>query len=35
LRDAVSKALSQIHALLNPDQRGRFALLIRTGVLGL
>ena len=35
LRDAVSKALSQIHALLNPDQRGRLAYMIRTGVLGL
>jgi Spy/CpxP family protein refolding chaperone len=35
LRDAVAKALSQMHALLNPDQRGRLAYLIRTGVLGL
>jgi Spy/CpxP family protein refolding chaperone len=35
LRDAVAKALSQIHALLSPDQRGRLAYLIRTGVLGL
>ena len=35
LRDAVSRALSQIHALLNPEQRGRLAYLIRTGVLGL
>jgi Spy/CpxP family protein refolding chaperone len=35
LRDAVAKALSQIHALLNPDQRGRLAYMIRTGVLGL
>ena len=35
LRDAVARALSQIHALLNPDQRGRLAYLIRTGVLGL
>jgi Spy/CpxP family protein refolding chaperone len=35
LRDAVAKALSQIHALLNPDQRSRLSYLIRTGVLGL
>ena len=35
LRDAVAKALSQIHALLNPDQRGRLAYMIRTGVLAL
>jgi Spy/CpxP family protein refolding chaperone len=35
LRDAVAKALAQIHALLNPDQRGKLAYLIRTGVLGL
>jgi Spy/CpxP family protein refolding chaperone len=35
LRDAVAKALSQIHGILNPDQRGRMAYLIRTGVLGL
>jgi len=35
LRDAVAKALSQIHALLNPEQRGRLAYMIRTGVLGL
>jgi Spy/CpxP family protein refolding chaperone len=35
LRDAVTKALLQIHALLNPDQRGRLAYMIRTGVLGL
>jgi len=34
LRDAVAKALSQIHALLNPDQRAKLAYLIRTGVLG-
>jgi Spy/CpxP family protein refolding chaperone len=33
LRDAVAKALQQIHALLNPDQRGRLAYLIRTGTL--
>jgi Spy/CpxP family protein refolding chaperone len=35
LRDAVAKALSQIHSLLKPDQRGKLAYLIRTGVLGL
>ncbi len=35
LRDAVGRALAQIHALLNPDQRGRLAYLIRTGVLAL
>ena len=33
LRDAVTRALSQIHALLNPEQRSRFAYLIRTGVI--
>ena len=35
LRDAVLKALQQIHALLNPEQRGRLAYLIRTGTLTL
>ncbi len=35
LRDAVGRALSQIHALLNPDQRGRLAYLIRTGTLAM
>jgi Spy/CpxP family protein refolding chaperone len=35
LRDAVAKALTQIHALLNPDQRGRFAYMVRAGILGL
>src|SRR5499427_7630328 len=30
LRDAVLKALRQIHAILNPEQRGRLAYLIRT-----
>ena len=35
LRDAVGRALSQIHAMLNPDQRGRLAYLIRTGVLAM
>jgi Spy/CpxP family protein refolding chaperone len=33
LRDAVLKALQQIHAVLNPEQRGRLAYLIRTGTL--
>jgi len=27
------KALSQIHALLNAEQRGKFAYLVRTGFL--
>ena len=35
LRDAVSKALGQIHALLNPEQRSTLAYLIRTGVVTL
>jgi Spy/CpxP family protein refolding chaperone len=33
LRDAVLKALQQIHAVLNADQRIRLAYLIRTGTL--
>ncbi|HXE56272.1 MAG TPA: Spy/CpxP family protein refolding chaperone [Tepidisphaeraceae bacterium] len=33
LREAVIRFLSQIHAILNPDQRARLAYLIRTGVL--
>lgn len=33
LRDAVVKALQQIHAALDPDQRARLAYLIRTGTL--
>jgi Spy/CpxP family protein refolding chaperone len=33
LRDAVLKALNQIHAILNPDQRTRLAYLIRTGAI--
>lgn len=33
LRDAVVKALSKIHAVLDPEQRTRFAYLIRTGAL--
>jgi len=35
IREAVLKALQQIHALLNPDQRARLAYLIRTGTLAL
>jgi Spy/CpxP family protein refolding chaperone len=35
LRDAVTKALARIHALLKNDQRERLAYLIRTGVLAL
>ena len=31
LRVAVQKALEQIHAVLNPEQRERLAYLIRTG----
>jgi len=33
LRDAVTKALGDLHALLDPDQRARLAYLIRTGTL--
>jgi hypothetical protein len=33
LRDAVVKALTRIHALLEPEQRERLAYLIRTGTL--
>ena len=33
LRDAVTKALGRIHALLEPEQRERLAYLIRTGTL--
>lgn len=33
LRDALTRALAAIHALLRPDQRERFAYLVRTGVL--
>ena len=32
LRDAVTLALSRIHAMLDDDQRKRFAYLIRTGI---
>jgi Spy/CpxP family protein refolding chaperone len=35
LRDAVTQALAKIHALLDEDQRKRFAYLVRTGVLSL
>jgi len=35
LRDAVTRALARIHALLRNDQRERLAYLIRTGVLAL
>lgn len=35
LRDAVVKALSEIHKILEEDQRKRFAYLVRTGVLSL
>jgi Spy/CpxP family protein refolding chaperone len=33
LREAISRALQEIHALLNPEQRERLAYLIRSGVL--
>jgi hypothetical protein len=33
LRDAVTKALARLHALLEPEQRERLAYLIRTGTL--
>ncbi len=33
LRDAVTKALARIHALLDKDQRERLSYLIRTGTL--
>jgi Spy/CpxP family protein refolding chaperone len=35
LRDAVTKALARIHALLDNDQRERLAYLIRTGALAI
>ncbi len=35
LRDALMRALAAIHAVLGPEQRERFAYLIRTGVLAL
>jgi len=33
LREALIRALAQIHAILNADQRARFAYLLRTGVI--
>jgi Spy/CpxP family protein refolding chaperone len=33
LRDAVTRALADLHALLDPEQRARLAYLIRTGTL--
>ncbi|HKA06491.1 MAG TPA: Spy/CpxP family protein refolding chaperone [Gemmataceae bacterium] len=33
VREAVIKALREIHAVLNPDQRQRLAYFIRTGTL--
>jgi hypothetical protein len=33
LRDAVTRALEQIHAVLDDEQRKRLAYLIRTGTL--
>jgi Spy/CpxP family protein refolding chaperone len=33
LRDAVTRALAAIHAVLSPEQRERLAYLVRTGVL--
>lgn len=35
LRDAVLKALRQIHATLKPEQRSKLAYLIRTGALSI
>jgi Spy/CpxP family protein refolding chaperone len=35
LRDALVKALGRIHAMLKPEQRAKFAYLIRTGALTL
>lgn len=35
LRDALIRALNQIHAILNPDQRARFAYLLRTGMISM
>jgi hypothetical protein len=35
LRDAVTKALGRLHALLDPEQRERLAYLIRTGRLAM
>jgi Spy/CpxP family protein refolding chaperone len=33
LRDALTRTLAAIHAVLSPEQRERFAYLVRTGVL--
>lgn len=33
LRDAVVRCLTQLHAILKPEQRARLAYLIRTGAL--
>jgi Spy/CpxP family protein refolding chaperone len=33
VRDTLFRSLQQIHAMLNPEQREKFAYLIRTGVL--
>jgi Spy/CpxP family protein refolding chaperone len=33
LRAAVLRALEQVHAMLNPDQRAKLAYLLRSGVL--
>lgn len=35
LRDAVTNALAKIHAILDDEQRKRFAYLVRTGVISL
>jgi Spy/CpxP family protein refolding chaperone len=35
LREAVLRALGQIHKVLNTEQRGRFAYLLRTGALSI
>jgi Spy/CpxP family protein refolding chaperone len=33
VRDALTRSLAAIHAMLSPEQRERFAYLVRTGVL--
>lgn len=35
LQAAVAKAIGRIHGLLTPEQRSRFAYLLRTGALGI
>lgn len=35
LRDAVSRALAKIHALLDPEQRAKLAYLLKTGALSI